>query len=73
VISHNNHIFAFEKRNCINMLGIDSKETPIVTGTYAEEIRETVRRAHMGQLNDSDRKIAARSASVKKEYDAVWK
>ena len=55
------------------MLGIDSKETPVVTGIYAEEIREAVKRAHLGQLNDADKNIAARSASVKKEYDAVWK
>lgn len=55
------------------MLGIDSKETPIVTGAYADEIREAVRRAHQGQLTEADQKIAARSASIKQEYDAVWK
>ena len=55
------------------MLGIDSKETPIVTGAYADEIREAVRRAHQGQLTEADRKVAARSASIKQEYDAVWK
>lgn len=55
------------------MLGIDSKETPVVTGTYADEIREAVRRAHQGQFNEADLKVAARSASIKQEYDAVWK
>jgi len=54
------------------MLGIDSKETPIVTGTYADEIRKAVRRVHQGQLNDEDRQIAARSASIRHEYEAVW-
>jgi len=55
------------------MLGIDSKETPIVTGTYADNLREALRRVRLGQYNDTDQKIAARSASVKHEYDAVWK
>lgn len=55
------------------MLGIDSKETPVVTGIYADEIREAVRRAYQGQLNEADRKVAARSASIKQEYDAVWR
>jgi cellobiose-specific phosphotransferase system component IIA len=55
------------------MLGIDSKETPIVTGAYADEIREAVRRAYQGQFNEADKKVAARSDSIKQEYDAVWK
>lgn len=55
------------------MLGIDSKETPIVTGAYAKNIRKALRRVRMGQYNDSDLKIAARSASIKNEYEAVWK
>ena len=55
------------------MLGIDSKETPVVTGTYAKDIREAVRRVRQGLLSDSDMQIAARSASVKKEYNAIWK
>ena len=55
------------------MLGIDSKKTPIVTGTYAEDIRKALRRVRMGQYNDADQKIAARSASIKHEYEAVWK
>lgn len=55
------------------MLGIDSKETPIVSGTYADEIRAAVRRVHLGQLNDEDRQVAARSASIRHEYEAVWK
>ena len=62
-----------EINDIVIMLGIDSKETPVVTGTYAENIREAIRRAHLGHFNDSDREIAARSASVKREYDAVWK
>ena len=55
------------------MLGIDNKETPVVTGTYAEEIREAVRRAHLGLYNDSEKEVEARSTLIKQEYDAVWK
>jgi len=55
------------------MLGIDSKETPVVTGAYADEIREAVRRAYQGQINESDRDIADRSARILQEYHAVWK
>lgn len=55
------------------MLGIDSRETPMVTGMYADEIRESVRRVHQGVLNETDHRIAARSASIRQEYDAVWK
>ena len=55
------------------MLGIDSKKTPIVTGSYADEIREAVHRKYQGQYTRKDHQVAARSASIKKEYDAVWK
>lgn len=55
------------------MLGIDSKETPVVTGSYAEEIRVTVRRVHLGQFNETDKDIAAHSISIKQKYNAVWK
>ena len=55
------------------MLGIDSKETPIVTGIYAKNIREAARRVYLREQNRADKKIAARSATVKKEYNAVWK
>lgn len=55
------------------MLGMDSKETPVVTGSYAQEIREAVRRVQTGNLSDTEKDIAARSAKICHEYDAVWK
>ena len=55
------------------MLGIDSKETPVVTGIYAEEVRDALRRVHLGLPNEADQKIAARSANIKREYEAVWR
>ncbi|MBR1687176.1 MAG: hypothetical protein IJ710_01430 [Prevotella sp.] len=55
------------------MLGIDNKETPVVTGAYADEIREAARRAYQGLKNESDKNIADRSARILQEYNAVWK
>lgn len=55
------------------MLGMDSKKTPLVTGSYAKEIREAVRRVQTGQLSETEKRIAARSAKICHEYDAVWK
>ena len=55
------------------MLGIDSNETPVVTGVYAERIRKAARRAFLHERNNNDRMIAARSAKIRKEYNAVWK
>lgn len=55
------------------MLGMDSKETPMVTGSYAKEIREAMRRVQTRQLSDAEKEIAARSAKISREYDAVWK
>ena len=55
------------------MLGIDSKETPVVTGIYAEEVRDALRRVHLGLPNEAGQKIAARSANIKREYEAVWR
>lgn len=57
----------------IIMLGMDSKKTPLVTGSYAKEIREAVRRVQTGQLSETEKRIAARSAKICHEYDAVWK
>lgn len=56
-----------------NMLGIDSNETPVVTGVYAERIRKAAHRAFLHERNSKDEKIAARSAKIRKEYNAVWK
>ena len=55
------------------MLGIDSKETPIVTGVYAMNIRKAAHRAYLHKQNSVERKIAARSAKIQKEYNAIWK
>lgn len=55
------------------MLGQDSKELPIVTGRYAEEMRDALRRAHLNQPNDADQRTQIRAAQIMKKYHVVWK
>ena len=53
------------------MLGIDSKELPVVKGRYATNARKPVKRAHTGQLNASDKKTMTRSAKILEEFVVV--
>ena len=53
------------------MLGIDSKELPVVKGRYANSARKAVQRAHTGQLNSSDKKTMTRSAKILEEFVVV--
>lgn len=55
------------------MLGMDSKETPVVRGHYATEVREALKRAALRQPNDSDLQIEKRSKSIRTKYETVWK
>lgn len=54
------------------MLG-DEKHFTIVTGEYAEKLRDAVRRRDTGELNEEDLKIKARAEQIKKEYRVIWK
>lgn len=54
------------------MLGIDSKELPVVEGKYATEMREALLRVRNGQLNDSERHTEERSQRIKNKYDIIW-
>lgn len=53
------------------MLGIDSKELPVVKGRYANSARKAVKRAHTGKLNEADKKTIARSAKILEEFVVV--
>ena len=53
------------------MLGINSPRTPI-HGSFADEIRESVRRISTGQLNEEDKRRIRRSRKVLSKYEAVW-
>lgn len=55
------------------MLGIDKKELPIVEGQYATAMREALRRVCLGELNNSDKEVEARSIKISQEYEVVWK
>lgn len=55
------------------MLGMDSKETPVVRGQYATEVREALKRVVLRQPNDSDLQIEKRSKSIRTKYETVWK
>ena len=54
------------------MLGIDSKELPVVEGQYATEMREALRRVRKGLLTDFDKKNEERSQRIKEKYDIIW-
>lgn len=68
---NNMYYFAIPKRDYI-MLGIDSKELPVVEGQYATEMREALQRVRTGQLNETDKQIEEYSQRIKKEYAIVW-
>lgn len=55
------------------MLGIDSKELPVVEGQYATEMREALHRVRTGRLNDFEKQIEERSQRIRKKYDIIWK
>lgn len=55
------------------MLGMDKNTPATVTGKYAEELREAIRRKYTNQPSESDKQASARSKQIKSEYHAVWK
>lgn len=55
------------------MLGMDSKTTPVVSGAFANGVRDALKRAKQGQPNDFDRRVEEHSEQIKKEYEAIWK
>ena len=55
------------------MLGIDSKEIPVVKGRYAKGMRDTLKRVHTGNLSKADKEIAARSEKILHEFNVIKK
>ena len=55
------------------MLGMDKNTPPVITGKYAEEMREAIHRKYTNRPNESDKQANARSKQIKSEYNAVWK
>ena len=53
------------------MLGVRSRRKPI-TGEYAQNLRDQLRRYETGQLNDEDRK-RSEFLNQPSKYEVVWK
>lgn len=53
------------------MLGIDSKEIPVVKGNFATEMREKLYRVRKGFLTDKEIKAEERSKEIRRKYDIV--
>ena len=54
------------------MLGTE-KHFTIVTGEYAEKLRDAIRRRETGELNEEDERIRVRAEQIKKLYRVIWK
>ncbi len=54
------------------MLGVDKKRS-LVTGKFAIEIREQVRRIQTERLNADDKKTLERSKKIMSENTVVWR
>ena len=52
------------------MLGVKSRRKPI-TGEFAQNLRDQIRRYETGQLNDEDRKRIA-FLNQPREHEAIW-
>ena len=53
------------------MLGVKSRRNPI-TGQFAQDLRDQIRRYETGQLNDEDRR-RIEFLNQPSEYEVVWK
>lgn len=53
------------------MLGVKSRRKPI-TGEFAQNLRDQIRRYETGQLNEEDRK-RIEFLNRPSEYEVVWK
>ena len=54
------------------MLGINTKRE-LITGSFAKEIRERVRRIQSGQLSEKDREEIRRHKRIAQKYSIIWK
>jgi len=55
------------------MLGIDKSKFTVITGEYAERLREALRRKYENDPNEEDIRQKERSEAIKKLYRAIWK
>ena len=55
------------------MLGFERENVTVITGIYAEKIREEIRRKYAGEKTEEDIKNEERSKEIKSLYNAIWK
>jgi hypothetical protein len=55
------------------MLGFENKKPFVVTGKYAKELREKLRRYRTGEFNEEDLRQMERSKKILSKYNAIWK
>lgn len=53
------------------MLGINERIEP-VKPPFALQMRESLRRANTGQLNDSEKAIIEKEAALSSQFSSVW-
>ena len=54
------------------MLGVRENRT-IITGIYAQKMRDALRRKYTDSPNEEDLRAKERSEKIKSEYNAIWK
>ena len=54
------------------MLGVETRRDPI-RGKFAKRIREQLRRAHSGKLDEALEQHVVSSSSAGNQYHAVWR
>lgn len=54
------------------MLGVIENRRP-VTGEFVETIRQALKRACSGELNEKERECQAREKEIEKLYNVVWR
>lgn len=54
------------------MLGVKENRT-VITGIYADKMRDAIRRKYTNTPNEDDIKTKERAEKILKEYSVVWK
>ena len=66
------HIFVHHSRKRNRMLGINEKRE-LITGPFAHEIRERMRRIQSGKLSEKDLEEIRKHKQILKGITIVWK
>lgn len=69
-INNNSHISL--TNNSKVMLGVIENRRS-VTGEFVETVRQALKRAYSGELNEKERECQAREKEIEKLYSVVWR